>query len=486
MIETSEPYSDGWWLAKLYVHLRAQERQCEELHRRYEGKSPLPMLSSNQNAAVKWFIEKCRGNYELMIVRAVQSRMRLAGVRTAAVDGDDGDSEAWDTFRRARGKLWSRQVIEFMLSMGRGYLIVGSDADGQLLVTAEDPRYVTAITDPANPYKTLAALKLYHDDVYDIDVALLYMNGRLRVATRPRKARAGSSGPTFSPSAYSWDDVDVFDDAGELVHAARSGPIPGLEAADGLQALNPVIQFVNKGGKAQFEWFEDTIDRIHQQILQKMTIMAVQAFKQRAFKGLPTHDKEGNLIDWNARFIADPGAIWNMPLNIEIQELGQADIQQTLLSIRDDVQQLCAMSGTPLYLVTPDAAQGSAEGASLQKESNIAIVSETEDIVEPGFDLAFELMFRTLSQNERAKPGTVQVIWAPIDQPSMGERANAIAQTKGVISRYQQAVEIWGMDPQQADMNASELTQDLMLDQQYAVGLKAASGATTNVTNNNP
>lgn len=474
MIETSKPYSDGWWLAKLYAQLRAQQKHCEGLRNRYEGDSPLPTLTASQNAAVKWFVEKCRGNYELMICRAVESRIKLAGVRTAADTDDDGDQLAYEIWRKSRGKLWTSQVIEHMTAMGRGYLIFGKDEEGELLVTAEDPRFVTAITDPANPYKTLAALKLYHDDVYDMDVALLYMAGRLRVATRPRKARMISD-VTFSPSAYSWDDDDIFNEAGEMVHVARSGPIAGLEAHDGLPARNPVVELVNKGGKAQFEWFQNIIDRIHQKFLSEMTTIAIQAFRQRAFKGLPTHDKEGVLIDWNAIFIADPGAIWNVPKEVEIQELAQADFSSILLSIRDTVQELCAASGTPLYTVTPDAAQGSAEGASLQKENNMAIVSGFIDIIEPGFDLGFELIFRTLGDTERQAPGTVQCIWSPINQPSMGERANAIAQTVNVLSRYNQSTLIWGMTPTEAQRNLSELDGDFLINQQYGIGAAKAA-----------
>jgi hypothetical protein len=57
----------------------------------------------------------------------------------------------------------------------------------------------------------------------------------------------------------------------------------------------------------------------------------------------------------------------------------------------------------------------------------------------------------------------------------MTERSNAIAQTKGVIPRYQQLTEIWGMDPEQAKRAMSELTDDMILDQQYAAAAQAAS-----------
>jgi hypothetical protein len=50
-------------------------------------------------------------------------------------------------------KLVVRETHKSMFSMRLGYVIVGKDADGKLLVTSEDPRQVTAITDPADPYR---------------------------------------------------------------------------------------------------------------------------------------------------------------------------------------------------------------------------------------------------------------------------------------------------------------------------------------------
>lgn len=474
-IETAVPYSDGWWLQKLYQQLRLQQKRCQELQNRYEGNSPLPMVSDTQNAAVKWFVEKSRTNFERLIVNAVLAKMRLVGVRTTADDDDGGDADAWSIWRKSHGKLWSRDVHKMMLAMSMGYVIVGKDADGALQVTAEDPRLVTAITDPANPYKVLAALKLYHDDVNDEDVAMLYLPGRLAVAKRPRKARVTTDDVKFSAAAFSWD-ASIINEAGELAYESMSGDIPELQEVPGeLPALVPVVPFINEDGMAQFEPFLHLIDRINQQILQRMTIATVQAFKQRAFKGLPQFDpKTGEKINYDAIFTADPGAIWNVPKDVDIQELGQADLQQILLAIRDDVKDLAATSGTPLYSVTPDVANGSAEGASLQRETANFIVEARIDRVEPAHEKVFELIFRTLGgeQVAKAQPGTMEVIWAPIDRPSMTERANAIAQTKDVISRYQQSTEIWGFDPAQADRNATELVQDFIQNQRYQVNAK--------------
>lgn len=474
-IDTSEPYTDGWWLKRLYDQLRVQQKRCQALQERYEGNSPLPFVSDIQRSAVKWFVEKSRTNFERVIVNAVLSRLRIRGIRTAVDSDEGGDADAFTTWRKARGKLWTRDAHKMALAMSLSYLIVGKKPDGSLLVTAEDPRLVTAITDPADPYKVLAALKLYHDDTTDEDVAVLYLPGRVRVAKHPRKRRPGSMDPRFNPQAFFWDE-QILASLGGVASGNIDELVDATKEDGAIEGLVCVVPFVNEDGMAEFEPFLSQIDRINQQILQRMTIATIQAFKQRAFKGLPKTDPDtGELIDYDSIFVADPGAVWNIPESAEIWESGQVDLSGILTAIRDDVKDLYGTSGTPAYLASPDAANASAESASLQREQTTFKVEDRQDRFEPSHELAAQLMFRMLGDDQRAEPGTIEVIWAPAERWSMTERASAIAQTKGVVPRYQQLTEIWGMDPAQADRAMSELTDDFVLDQQYGLASVTAN-----------
>lgn len=478
-IDTSVPYSDGWWLKRLYDQLRIQQRRCQPLQDRYEGNPPLPFISPIQREAMRTFMEFAGTNFEALIVDAVLSRLKIIGIRTAVDSDEGGDAEAFRTWTTARGKLFTRDAHKMALAMSQAYVIVGKDADGNLLVTAEDPRLVTAITDPADPYKVRAALKLFHDDVADQDVAYLYLPGRLMVAKHARKRRPGTSDVRFNPAAYEWD-LDILNSVGEVVYEGASGDIPWLQETDTLPAMVPVVPFVNENGLAEFEPHLRPINRIAHQILQRMTIATIQAFKQRAIKGLPITDpKTGEKIDYDGIFVSDPGSIWHLPATAEVWESGEVNLQGILLAVRDDVKDLAATSGTPLYTVTPDAANGSAEGATLQRETNTFKVEARQDRFEISHQKVGELIFRTLGELERATPGSIEIIWAPAQRLSMTERANAIAQTRGVISRYQQATQIWGMTPAEADRNASELVDDLILDQQYGVFQRSLVGAGT-------
>jgi hypothetical protein len=467
-IDTSVPLSDGWWLEQCYIQLRDQAKACQNHWERYIGNPPMPALSPNQRDAVKWFISKARTNFERLIVAAVLSRLRIRGIRTAVDDDEGGDADAFKIWRGTRGKLWSLEVHKYMLAMGRGYVIVGKNDKGKLLVTAEDPRMVTAIVDPADPFKVHAALKLVFDPIHQEDVAYLYLPGRIMIARRSRSVSMPTDPVnTFHPQAFDW--AVNLDDAGNFTADSESNTVDWLQGNDDEDPLCPVVPFFNTDGMAEFEPHVELLDRISQQILQRMTIATVQAFKQRAMKGLPRKDPEtGQEIDYTDVFTADPAAVWNLPESVEIWESGAVDLQPILLAIRDDVKDLAAVSGTPLYTVTPDVANGSAEGASLQRETLTFKVEERQDLTDVPHGVVVELIFRTLGDAERSKPGTAEIMWAPADRPSMAERANAIAQTKGVVPRYQQLVDIWGMDPAQADRAMTQLQTDMAIDQAMA------------------
>lgn len=445
-IDIKEPYSDGWWMDRLARKLRQQADECEELHQRYIGRAPLPRVHRNAEEVVRSFLGKARTNYERLIVQGPLSRMRIVGIRTATDNDADGDAVAFGKWTAANMKLVVRETHKFMFSMRYGFVIVGFGADGKLLVTAEDPRHVTAEADPADPYLVLAGFKLVRDDVAGQDVAYLYMDGRVRVATRTRKARPSANGRTsvaWSPAAFDWDEE-------------RSG-------ATGIVG-NSLHVFENEDGQAEFEPHIPLLDRMTDGLVQRMTVSLAQAFKQRAIKGVPVTDPEtGKAINYDDLLRADPMSVWLLPIGAEMWESQQADMQGIVLANRDDERVLAAVSSTPLYSFSPDAAQGSAEGASLQRESLTFKTEAHVERVDPGWErVAAQILAASGLSSDRE---TLDVIWASVERFSLSERANAVAQTKDVVPVRTQLTDIMGYSPSDADRMMDELADDLLRQQ---------------------
>lgn len=453
MIDIETPHGKVFnQLAKDLFH---HQQRYDRMDAYWKGDPPLPERLQTLRSVAQDFFKTSRTNFAELVVEAPRERMKPTGIRTAAVSSqdEDGDEDAWAKWVGAGLRITSADVHEKMLALGDGYVIV-SMKDGKPIATAEDPRQVITQHDPLTSQVT-AALKLYVDHEKKQDVAYVYLPGKLFVATKPHAATGTGDASRrlnqFHANDWDWD-------------TERSTPLPA-----GLGDVIPVIRFHNRGGVSEFERHIDVLDRINRTVLRGMVIMTYQAFRQRAVKGdLPERDNQGNLIDYDEVLKSGPDAMWLLPPDVELWESGQVDMSPLMNFIKQDVLFLAAVTRTPLSMLTPDAASQSAEGASLQREG---LVFKTEDRMAragQSWSHVVALMFRFLNDRNRSEPETIELMWAPVERYSVSERANAIAQTKGVLSRYQQLTEIWGMSPAQANRALSELTDDLVLDQQFA------------------
>jgi hypothetical protein len=467
-IEVDVPLSDGWWVQRLALRLEAQRKRAEALHERYVGKPPLPIVNDNMRRAVELFLRKAGTNWERLIIGARLPRLQITGLRTPQEPDSEGDQAAFARWVQAGMKLVVYDTHKNSFTMGSGYVISGKDPDtGKLLVTAEDPRNTIVELDPATK-KVVAGLKMIRDSVKSEDVAYLYMPGRVRVAVieNPQLTQpvpAVNTPPfyklqgSFNGQAWDWDE-------------ARSGSIPGL---DGRVCVTP---FENEDGMAEFEPHIPLMDRIIQQILQRMTVITFQAFKQRAVKGLPKVDPQTGMdIDYSDVFSAEPNAIWQVPASADFWESANVDIQPILMSIRDDVRDLAAVSATPLYSITPDATNGSAEGASLQREMLTFSCEGHRDRFTPRWaEVAEHIALLSDDDNPATQP-----IWAPVERLSLAERGSAASQLRNIVPVETIWTEIMDFPPSMVPALKTQRADDMVLQVQLAAAQAQATTAAT-------
>ncbi len=160
----------------------------------------------------------------------------------------------------------------------------------------------------------------------------------------------------------------------------------------------------------------------------------MQAFKQRGIKGVPDTDAEGNEIDYSNVFKSDPGAMWLLPEGSDIWESGQTDLNGIISSVKGDVQDLAAVTRTPLFYLTPDANNGSAEGASLAREG---LVFKTKDRIRQtseSWEQVISLAFRFAGDEKRADNVAIEILWDDPERYTLSERFDAAtkAQAAGV------------------------------------------------------
>jgi hypothetical protein len=468
-IDTTEPRSDGWWLQRLSGKLARRRPRLDMLDAYYRGDGPLPAgAGPHLRRAYQEFQRKARTNWAGLVVESARQRMIPVAFKTAAGGDDNGDKVAARIWRANGLAVESADVHRTMLSLGDAYVMVGrlDEETGQPVITAEDPRQVVTEHDPVQQRRVVAGLKQFRDDIDGRDLAYLYLPGepaRVRVAYREVGKPAGV--PAAGPYG-SW----VWDGALQRRTLLPGPDVSGWEWDDSLAGelpfnTVPVVRFRNLGGWGEYEHHLDLLDRLNHTVLQRLVIVAVQAYRQRAVKGsLPRTDDQGREIDYRDLFSADPGALWELPDGVDLWESGQADLTPVLASVRDDLQALAAVTQTPLHHLQPESANQSAEGASLSREGLVFKVEDRIARADAAWAQVMSLAFRWLGDDERADLLSIEPLWTPAERYSLAERADAAtkATAAGVPARTVWS-KIWQFTPEEIAEMEQQRADDALI-----------------------
>lgn len=448
-IDVETALSPGWWMLRLARKLEYKQPDLELLDRHYRGNPPLPEGAENAQSAYKAFQKKARLNLAELAVDAVLDRMIPVGFQTGAEGDEAGDAEARKIWVANGLDVEATEVHRNMLVLRDGYVIVGAPdpETGIPVITAEDPRQVVSFHDPVQQRKIRAGAKFFHDPELERDFAYLYMPGHVFVASREARYTTKHPSVRFSSSGWEWD--------------ADRGGADGLALPDGNETAMPLVRFRNKSGLGEFETHIDVLDRINHMILQRMVIATFQAFKQRVLKvdpeDMPEKDPDtGEVIDYDKIFSADPGALWRLPATADIWESGQVDLQPILSSVKDDIQHFAAVTRTPLFYITPDAANGSAMGAEQMREGLVFKAKDRRRRAEPSWNQVMALAFRFQGDKARSELTSLRTIWEPEVRYSLAERADAASKAGTDIPWAEKMTSIWQYPPEKvAEMQAA-------------------------------
>lgn len=447
-IDTTVTGSPGWWLDRLSAKLAGERERCDRLDSYYRNEAGIPVHADKAvRAAYRRLMQMARTNFAELVVEAVRERMKPVGFRTGASSDELGDAEAWRMWQANSLDADHALVDRASLAMGMAYVIVGGVDEelGAPLITPEDPREVTVQTAPGRRRRVIAALKTYRDDVAAVERAYVFLPGKIYRAVRESAAGAAAPGEA---TGWEWES---------------------REELTGLAGVVPVVPIVNRADMAgnpqgEFEPHISLLDRINYSVLNRLEVATLQAFRQRAIKGVPVTDAEGNSIDYDDIFSADPGALWQLPATAEIWESGIVDLTPIRQGIRDDIQDLAAVSRTPLFYLTPEGANGSAEGASLAREGLVFKAYDRLAQTGEAWEQVMALAFRVAGDEVRASRQDMEIIWAPPERFSLAERYDAAskAQAAGVPWRTVMT-DVLQFSPQQVDRMETERAADLLL-----------------------
>ena len=449
MVDRSDPL---WWVEKLEKRFVApvavpwQDKKTRPMdsdsiagrHERLDtlwsymvGDPPLPKVADEYTDIFRDVMRKARSNYAPMCVNAMLDRMGISGVATSLDKDADGDDLARKIIDESNLPGVLKQLFGYTFAMGDGYgLVVPGPTP---TVHAIDPRRCVGIPDQRDPSRLQVALIKSWDPIDEVETARLFLPGKVY------PLRRGAKG---------WEP-------GGAVEASK---VPA--ALGGI----PVVQFLNANGLGEYEPHLDLLDRINDTTLQRMVLTWYQSFRQRAVTfDMPDDEDDAAFTPemLNEIFRADPGALWFAPAGAEFWESNQADLSPIITAKRDDVKEFAAVTSTPLHLITPDAASGSAEGAALMRESLTHKIRDRRARLTPGLRLMFRIAFAMAGEAERGD--ALRLLWEPIESNSLAEKGSATAQTANILSRETQLRQIWGMTPVEVAENAQQLLAEKML-----------------------
>lgn len=472
MIPDSErPYTPGWYFKTLFNELSDQRRRnrLDLLFDYMTGHAPLPRGAERAREAYEAFMRMARSNFAYLVVSALAERLRINGFRSAAESDETGDPEIGNLLQRAGLNVIISDVHKATLGLSEAYVIVGEidDDTDAAVVTYEDPRWIVGMPDPSNNRRLIASLKIKYDAAENVDRVYLYLAGKV-----------------FAPGA----NAQIW--VAERQAVGRMGPILGFDYRDWSwnpiksAALRhdrcPVVRFDNADGLGEFEPHCDLLDRINHQVLQRMTIAVMQAFRQRAVRGLPSvypagHPRAGQEIDYGDVFVSDPAAVWHLPPNAEMWESSAIDLQPLLNAAKEDVNHLGAVTKTPLYYLMPAGENQSAEGATAQRENLIFKARDRIERLTPKWVDVVALMQLQAGAVDRKALARLSPIWASPEMLSLSERADAAAKAANDIPRRSRLQLLWQFDPETVDRLMTEWADEMLLQQQVANALAAAT-----------
>lgn len=397
------------WLPLLAKRMDERMGQVRLLKRYIDGDAPLPEAGRNVRASWQRFQKESRTNWGLLVREAVADRVVPSGITVGGSSTSPEAQRAQLIWRDNRMDLVFKEWFRHGLTYADAFFTVWS-GDSMPIITADSPETMCVSTDPLQPWRVRAALRVWRDIDASKDFAFVWTDG-----ARQKFSRPCYNGPKMRLVRQIQGD---WEPAGDVQETA-GGP--------------PVVVYRNPGGVGEFETHLDVINRINNGILYRRVIEAMQAFRQRALRskdgttGLPQKDADGNDIDWARVLEPSPGCLWDLPPGIDIWESAQSDTRPLLDGSRDDIRQLSSATRTPLPMLMPDNANASAAGATATTEGYLAKCADRCIEAKIG---ATAVLVEALRSEGVDLQETLEVTFEPVERVSLTEKMAAAAQAK--------------------------------------------------------
>lgn len=346
------------------------ERLCRALDERqkhvlaaedwYEGRHPIPAPPSHTLAAVDNEARQAFDNLSRLgitnflppVVDTPARKTRLEGFRFSE---SGADADAWVIWTRNHMHEDFDLVVHKATETGQAFATVWADSNDQATISIEDPSQTIVAYADGSRHLRVAALKRWIDDDGYV-CATVYTPA----AVWKFRSVQSSTSTLYVPSslerpdpkgAQTWRARQIVGEPWPLPNPL--GEVPVVE----IRQQAPLKSAPYGGGRPFFQRQINDQKRINQTVMNMLTAMEHQAFRQRWAIGWPVPTLEDGTPDKHALLKASSAGLWAlnhpdedaMNADIRVGEFAQADFRPFIDAVREWGKVIASSSGTPPY-----------------------------------------------------------------------------------------------------------------------------------------
>lgn len=398
------------WLKRLAERLQGEQPALVRRAAYYDGPQPLPDVPDGAKQEFRRLLDMSRANFVRVIVDSIADRMRVDGFKTDR--GDDVDQALWALWRASSMPARSFGAHVDSLVKSRAYALVWPRVDAPTIprISVEDACQVIHESDAEDPDVVLAALKVWTDDLVDVERANVYLPDGIHKFERKR----GQHGIGLHEG---WTELgDAFVPAPEVL-AGRVPVVPLVNRED-----------VNAGGLSEIDEVIPVQDRISKILFDRVIASEFGAFRQRWATGLelPVNPETNQPIE------TQEAALKRLMVNPEpdgkFGTFEATDLRPYLDAVEQDLVMMSRMSSIPPHYLTTKGEFPSGDAVRSSEAPLIAKVTSKHDLA--GDD--WERAMRIAGDIAGLEFDTVETVWRNPETRTYGDAADYALKLKNI------------------------------------------------------
>lgn len=373
----------------------------------YSGEKPDIVLADQSIPMYRTIVNQARTPWAQLIVDIAAERMRVTGFRVVTPESSDEDAEAdslaWDIWQGSNCTTSSTLAFrEMLLHSSAGVLV--EQTDGLPSITFESPATTTVAYGPGNRSR-VAAIKRWRSNNLTY-VVLWTPEGAVTLTKDAGKPRANWEQAPTQLAANTFGVVPVFE-----MH--NRPDLLGNHFSD-LDGLYPAI------------------DRTIQTAADRLTTQLYASVKVRYILGVePEFDEAGNPTQQTLKLAVDKLVLLENE-NAKVGSFDASDLRQFIECYRSDISAMAAIARLPVYLLSGDLVNMSAEALKSTSDGLAARVGQRQVWASPALSGAMRLALAAAGDTRMSDPRTrVEVMWADVLPDSISDMATSAA---GLVS----------------------------------------------------